>query len=608
MRYTKFEISHYKGVKDTVVIDMAHLPSSKIYTLVGLNESGKTSILEAIELLQNDCPTGHEHEMIHVSQKGNYTGDISVSAELDLDEDDEQRIKDFCLENFDYVLTEPLGHVTLTQVYHFVSSGFKSKETLWDFSLVAKPKGSRARKGKDLESAVPGSWTKVADFINNHFPRILYYENFLFDFPDRIYLSSSKSVDAVKRTWEYRQVIQDVFDYIGDGRTVKEHLYARAKSDKEEDKSALEACLGDIEATLTQVIMQAWNKVFTTSGDEVAVTCGVESTNGPYLELKIKQGFQKYSISERSLGFRWFFSFLLFTQFRKAREDEFGETLFLLDEPASNLHPRSQQNLLRVFNEIAKDCKIVYSTHSHYLIDTKNLPAAYIVRNAAINYGDEAMTATQRDTSIQVTPYRQFAASHKDQRDHYRPILDAIDYVPSDLELTDDIVGLEGKNDFYTFKLMERIIRSGNTIKFYPGGSADSLDPMIRLLLAYNGNFLCILDADKGGRDAKSRYIKEFGPAVEGRVLTLADINPEWVGFTTENLFSATDRLAIIHTSFPEAKKYEKGKFNTAITQLYAIGQTFPFDEETTARFTQLFEAIDQYMPDGAQRVICPVE
>lgn len=604
MRYSKFEISHYKGVKDTVVIDMAHLPSSKIYTLVGLNESGKTSILEAIELLQNDCQKGHEHEMIHVSQKGNYTGDVSVAAVLDLDEDDEQRIKSYCLRNFDFVLTDQISRVTLRQVYHFASSAFKGRETIWDFRLIGKKKGSKARKGKDLDSEVPGSWEKVADFISSNFPRILYYENFLFDFPDRIYLSSSTNVEAVKKTWQYRQVIQDVFDYIGDGRTVEEHLYARAKSDKEEDKSALEACLSDIEETLTKVIMQAWNKVFTSSGDEVAVSIGTEANNGPYLELKIKQGFSKYSISERSLGFRWFFSFLLFTQFRKAREDEFGETLFLLDEPASNLHPRSQQNLLKVFGEIAKDCKIVYSTHSHYLIDTKNLPAAYIVRNAAINYGDEAMTATQRDTNIQVTPYRQFAAAHQDQRDHYRPILDAIDYVPSDLELTDDIVGLEGKNDFYTFKLMERIIRGGNAIKFYPGGSADSLDPMIRLLLAYNGNFLCILDADKGGCDAKNRYIKEFGPIVEGRVLTLADINPGWAGFTTESLFSEADRLTVIQRDFPNEKKYNKGKFNTAITNLYAMGQSFEFDEETTKRFSELFEAIDKLMPEGVQSVI----
>lgn len=599
MRYSRFEISHYKGVKDTVVIDMAHLPSSKIFTLVGLNESGKTSILEAIELLQSDCPKGHEHEMIHVSQKGNYTGDVSISAVLDLDEDDEIRIAKYCQENFDYVLTAPLGHVRLTQAYHFVESAFKAHDTAWDFKLIGKKKNSRARNGKDLRDAAPESWEKVSKFISENFPRILYYENFLFDFPDRIYLSEDKSFDAVKKTWEYRQVIQDVFDYIGDGRTVKNHLYARVKSNKEEDKSALEACIGDLEETLTKVIMGAWNKVFTTSGDEVAVSVGCEAVNGPYLELKIKQGFSKYSISERSLGFRWFFSFLLFTQFRKAREDEFGETLFLLDEPASNLHPRSQQNLLKVFEEIAKDCKIIYSTHSHYLIDTKNLPSAYIVRNTAVDYEDANMAATQRDTNIQVMPYRQFASAYSDQRDHFRPILDAIDYVPSDLELSDDIVGVEGKNDFYSFKLMERCLKGKNEIKFYPSQSVDKFDPMIRLMLAYNANFLCVFDADKAGIDAKKRYIHDFGPAVESRIVTLYDINSLWMGRTTEDLFSANDRLAVTQACFPDEKEYNKGKFNTSITELYAKGQTFDFDDDTKANFEQFFGAIERMLPDG---------
>lgn len=124
-------------------------------------------------------------------------------------------------------------------------------------------------------------------------------------------------------------------------------------------------------------------------------------------------------------------------------------------QPAPSLSAKLAKGLRRD----SKDCKIVYSTHSHYLIDTKNLSAAYIVWNAAINYGDETMAATRRDetrrdTNIQVTPYRQFAAAYHDQRDHFRSIFGAIDYVPSDLELTDDIVGLEGKNDFYTFKLI----------------------------------------------------------------------------------------------------------------------------------------------------------
>lgn len=64
---------------------------------------------------------------------------------------------------------------------------------------------------------------------------------------------------------------------------------------------------------------------------------------------------------------------------------------------------------------------------------------------------------------------------------------------------------------------------------------------MTRLLLAYNGNFLCILDADREGLGAKVRYLKEFGPILDGRVLTLADVSSDWAGFTTESLFSKAD-------------------------------------------------------------------
>ncbi len=103
-----------------------------------------------------------------------------------------------------------------------------------------------------------------------------------------------------------------------------------------------------------------------------------------YVELKIRQGSDDYSINDRSLGFRWFFSFLIFTAFRRQRSSESGETLFLLDEPASNLHQSSQQKLLQNIESIFSNCKLIYSTHSHHLIEPKWLSGAYIIRNEAI--------------------------------------------------------------------------------------------------------------------------------------------------------------------------------------------------------------------------------
>ena len=49
MKYTKFTINRYKGIP-RIELELSKKPSSNIFTLVGLNESGKTSILEAIYL------------------------------------------------------------------------------------------------------------------------------------------------------------------------------------------------------------------------------------------------------------------------------------------------------------------------------------------------------------------------------------------------------------------------------------------------------------------------------------------------------------------------------------------------------------------------------
>ena len=52
MKFTEFDITNFKGVPK-LTIDFNKVPHPNIYTLVGLNESGKTSILEAIDFFGN---------------------------------------------------------------------------------------------------------------------------------------------------------------------------------------------------------------------------------------------------------------------------------------------------------------------------------------------------------------------------------------------------------------------------------------------------------------------------------------------------------------------------------------------------------------------------
>jgi predicted ATP-dependent endonuclease of OLD family len=47
MRFIGFEIENFKGIQKSS-LDFSKVPHANIFTLVGLNESGKTTILEAI--------------------------------------------------------------------------------------------------------------------------------------------------------------------------------------------------------------------------------------------------------------------------------------------------------------------------------------------------------------------------------------------------------------------------------------------------------------------------------------------------------------------------------------------------------------------------------
>ena len=106
---------------------------------------------------------------------------------------------------------------------------------------------------------------------------------------------------------------------------------------------------------------------------------------------------------DRSTGFVWFFSFLVwFSQLKK----RYGHDLFvLLDEPGLSLHGKAQGDLLRYFNErIVPQSPLIYTTHSPFMIDPENLLATRTVEDVmeedeprGTKVGDDILS-TDRDT------------------------------------------------------------------------------------------------------------------------------------------------------------------------------------------------------------------
>ena len=116
------------------------------------------------------------------------------------------------------------------------------------------------------------------------------------------------------------------------------------------------------------------------------------------------------NFEERSTGFVWFFSFLVWYSEVRKRNGE--NLLILLDDPGLGLHAKAQWDLLRyVYEKLANQYQLIYSTHSPFMIDPEQMPWVRTVEeiiehtsDGRLNYlgtkvGDEILS-TDHDTLL----------------------------------------------------------------------------------------------------------------------------------------------------------------------------------------------------------------
>ena len=610
MDFLNFKIKNFKGIEDTTI----NLNSnSNIYTLIGLNESGKTTVLEALNYWSYSQESKEtveclgfqtiqdDYELIPIGETSNFSKQISVSATLKLSENDELDIKKYAEENCNFILTEKIDKITITKSKTFANSQSTGSSNYWTIRLMGKTKGSRSKKVIDLSSKEK-EWQCITLYIrDNLLPKILYFPNFLFDFPERIYLEDfDEDSKKQKEHLFYKKIIQDLLDTLNQDLDIQTHIVNRKRSGNDNDENSLKKVLLDLSRELNNNILGAWNEIFKRkiSNKRILVEAKLDRTvNKVYLEFMIEDdGY--FSINQRSLGFRWFFAFLLFTKYRGYRSRKSNNILFLLDEPASNLHTTAQHRLQKSLAEMAKeDCKFIYTTHSQYLINPKWLETTYIVKNEGLSYEtDENIDDfTPKKTKITIHPYRQFVSTYPDQTSYFKPVLDIIDYKPSELDMIPDVVMVEGKNDYYTLKYFEDIIlqRENKKYKFLPGLSCKKLFPLIQHYLAWGKNFIILLDGDRAGEDSKKRYLDEFGSILKNKVFSLNDINELANNSKMEDCIIKEDKISLQKISDSNSKSYSKKLFNRTLQELYISEQKFEFSESSTNNIKSILEYLD---------------
>lgn len=604
MEYSYFEVENFRGIQ-TLRIDFQSSPKSRCFALVGLNESGKTTILEAINHFaykdENLAPLeiprhsiNDLHTLIPIALRSNFNGNIKCKIELILDDFDKSNIEKFITKNLKFKSASVGKNLVIQHTIAFKDSKHDpaNSKLTWSWTKTGIPLNKRKS-----ESITGNNWLQLVHFTRKLIPSILYFPTFLFDFPEKIYLEDGEKVDAKHKF--YRKVLQDILDATSSGTNLATHVTDRAKSNDPGDKRNLDSLLLEMGRNVTATIFGAWNQIFKTSIAQrtVRFIWDKDDIGGIHVQLQLedKDGF--YLLSERSLGFRWFFVFLLLTHYRGFRVDAGKNVLFLLDEPASNLHASAQAQLLKSFEVISKKCMILYTTHSNHMIDPSFLDSLYVVKNEGLGYDDSDDTYSVKKTQITATRYRKFAASHPDQTNYFKPILDVLDYQPSRLDLIPSVIMVEGKTDFYLLRYFNEIIfKDSLNIKcnFLPGTGAGNLSQSIRLYMGWSRDFVVILDADKEGKLQKTKYEEEFGLACSENTYTLDQIDAVWDKASIEKLISNEDRLIIQLNAYPEATEYKKTHFHRAVQEVLMRKVQLPISEETKLNFEKIIKFINE--------------
>jgi AAA15 family ATPase/GTPase len=519
-----------------------------VFAFVGLNESGKTTILEAIhsfspemetsELVRGDDTFGVPYKnRVPRHLISNFSDDVSVTATVKLDDEEKQLIVNSMKSEHNIFIdldTIP-DEIQFERYQRFENGDFiKNYFTLRTKIKVKTGKQKKWRKPTSDENVL------LRGEIYQHTPDIAYFPTFVFDFPKQIFLTEERE-DKVSDY--YRQVFQDILDYDGQGHTIEDSIIRRVRSkdkivswldflniwNSSDDKDKIQHVLDRASSIVTDVVFGRWNEIFgedvkgkeinisfeTVQGEKCYNDGTITQTNEHDLVIKfqVRDGTRRFNVNDRSLGFRWFFAFMLFTQFRVARENT-RPILFLFDEPASNLHAAAQQKLIESFPEIARnDHTLAYTTHSHYLIEPKWLEQTFIVTNRADAPNEavlDTLSLNDESLDIKATRYRSFINAYPGKTSYFQPILDRLEVVPSRFNIEYASIVVEGKSDYYVFRYATRLLKR-NDLPLLPGLGAGTFGALVGLHIGWNLRMLFVLDGDKKGQEEHNRYIKEYG-------------------------------------------------------------------------------------------------
>jgi len=585
MKLIKAIIHKYKSFETDQEFEL----NKDITILVGMNESGKTSALEAI------AKTNYFQE--DEQFKFNLTHDFPRKEKKKIDKSGENpkaitctyEIEDWLLKNIsDDIGKDALKNTTFSITTKYNSGGrtignltvdnkkfidFKTKE-LGVSSNALNEKLVKVRTSTEFDALAatykdenyveafknlkkyfelrtfsnPIEEYVFRTYLNTNLPKFLYYDEY-FTLPSRISIEKLEANQLQDNEYKTARALFELADI-----NTAELLKA---TDFEDFIAELEATEAIISAELFKYWQTNKNLNITFQIDKKEETDQRSNTRivEHILDVRVKSKGVSLPLKNRSKGFNWFFSFLVW--FKKIQEDNTSNYILLLDEPGLNLHASAQADLLRFLQDLSVDYQIIYTTHSPFMISSENL--------------DRVRTVLETDKGSVISD----SIQEKDPNTLF-PLQAALGYdIAQNLFVNKKNLLVEGVSDLIILTALSGILESDgregirDDITIVPTGGLEKVATFISLLRGSKLEIACLLDSytDAKGKAKMDKMIVD--KIIHGSKVRFFD---EFLDSHTkadlEDLFVKTDYLKLFNSAHSEHTDIKLTDLNASINQI----------------------------------------
>lgn len=347
--------------------------------------------------------------------------------------------------------------------------------------------------------------------------------------------------------------------------------------------------------------------------------------NGNNLYIRIRNRRHRVTVpfSQRSKGFIWFFSFIVWFDSIKQQLKTNKDLILLLDEPGLSLHALAQSDFLDYINYLSQDHQIIYTTHSPFMVPRDKITQVRMVE-------DKVKEGTKITSNL----------SSSDPKTIF-PLQAALGYtVAQNLFIAKKNLLVEGPADLVYLKYFSSILESKNMeflnpdITIVPVGGLDKLSTFVALLGGNDLQFTVLhdytnkpdpkLESLKKERLIKENKILHYGMFRDSKQKTFLNSDVEDMletklylhifnsaykdelrGFViSETDLSVGDRIVDRINRFLKDKSImlrPTGGFNHYLIANHLMTKSVPaskLDKKTLERFRVLFQTINSRLSD----------